>query len=190
MAVPTTTPDTAPVSGTAPCTITISRTPRQLWLPLLILAVIAVVRLPTWLQHSPDPVVAHQNASALRFWYLMVVPVYAIALGVNFLPTRIELGESALVLYRPLRRQRVLEWRHIQAILVDPRSSRRRVAVYGDDPDGRRTLLPVPFSAVMLKDPDFEEKFHLIGQAWLARRGADWEALPPPSVCQSIQRSK
>ncbi|MBR7832905.1 hypothetical protein KDL01_06505 [Actinospica durhamensis] len=186
MAVPTTTPDTAPVPATVPGVVTITRTPRQLWLPLLILALIAVVRLPAWLQHSPDPAVAHQNATALRFWYLTVVPVYAIALCVNFLPTRIELGESALVLRRPLRRRRVLEWRHIQAILVDPRSSRRRVAVYGDDADGRRTLLPVPFSAVMLKDPDFEEKFHLIGQAWLARRGADWELLPPPSVRQGM----
>ncbi len=186
MAVPTTTSDAASVPGAAAGAVTITRTTRQLWLPLVILAAVLVATVPTWLRHSSDPAVEHQYATSLRFWYLTFVPFYALALCLNFLPTRIELGESALVLCRPLRRRRVLEWRHIQAILVDPRSSRQRVAVYGDDPDGRRTLLPVPFSAVMLKDPDFEAKFHLIGQAWLAGRGADWEPLPPPGAWPGI----
>jgi hypothetical protein len=173
MAAPTT-PDTL-------STLTLTRTTRQKWLPPVLLAVLVAFQLPHVLSYSTDPDINHLDATWRHYWLLTMVPLYAVALFLFMLPVRTELGASTLVLYRPLRRRRVLHWRSIQCILVDQRGSRRRIMVYGDDPDGRRTVLPAPFTNFLAKDPRFEEKFHLIGQAWLAGRGEDWELLPPPS---------
>ena len=160
--------------------VTIKPTTRQKWLPLVLLTVVLAAQLPNVLRHSTDPSINHLDAAWRHNWLVTFVPLYAIALFVLSLPVRVELAETTLVLRRPLRRRRVLHWRSIQCILVDQRGSRRRVAVYGDDPDGRRTILPAPFTTFLGNDPRFEEKFHLIGQAWLARRGEDWIEIPPP----------
>lgn len=159
---------------------TITPTTWQKWLPSALLAALLVVQLPQVLRHSADASINHLDATWRHFWLLTFVPLYAIMLFVSLLPTRVELGEAALILRRPLRRRRSLYWPNIQCILVDQRGSRRRVAVYGDDPDGHRTVLPAPFSTFPGKDSRFEEKYHLIGQTWLARRGDDWQQLPAP----------
>jgi hypothetical protein len=166
---------------TTPETLTIKPSTRQRWLPAVLLTVALATQMPNILRHSTDPSINHLDATWRHFWLLTFAPLYAIALFVLLLPVRVDLGETTLVLHRPLRRRRVLPWRNIQCILVDQRGSRRRVAVYGDDPDSRRTILPAPFTTFLGNDPRFEEKFHLVGQAWLARRGDDWVELPPPS---------
>jgi hypothetical protein len=165
---------------TTPDTVTITPATRQRWLPPVLVTLALSSQLPNVLRHSADPSINHLDATWRYYWLVTFVPLYAIALFVFSLPVRVELGETTLVLRRPLRRRRVLPWRNIQCILVDQRGSRRRVAVYGDDPDGRRTILPAPFTTFLGNDPRFEEKFHLVGQAWLARRGDDWVELPPP----------
>lgn len=174
MAVPTT-PDIVTID-----TATITPTGRQKWLPAVYLTVVLVIQLPQLLRHSADPSMNRLDASSRHFWLVTFAPLYAIAMLFVLLPlARVEVGETALTVRRPLRRRRVLHWREIQCILVDERGSRRRVAVYGDDPDGRRVVLPVPFTDRFGKDPRFAEKFHLLGQAWIARRGEDWVQLPP-----------
>ena len=123
----------------------------------MFLTVALASQVPHVLRHSADPSTNHLEATSRHFWLLTFVPLYAIVLFVLSLPVRVELGETTLVLRRPLRRRRVLHWRNIQCILVDERGSRRRVAVYGDDPDGRRTFLPAPFTTFLGNDPRFEE---------------------------------
>ncbi len=177
MAVPTSSSDAAP---DAAYPVTITRTARQAWLPPVLVAAVLVIQPLEWLLTGSDPATRHAHATSLHYWVLTAVPLYVILLCLNFLPTRVELTDTALVVRRPLRRRRVLEWRHIQAVLVDARGARRRVAVYRDDPDGHRVLLPMPFSSTLAGDPRFAEKFHLIGQTWLARRGEDWAPLPSP----------
>lgn len=149
-------------------------------MPLVLTAALVVMQLPHVFQHSADPNINQLDATWRRFWLLTFAPLYAIVLCLLLLPGSVELGETALVLHRPLRRRRVLHWRNIQCILVDERGSRRRVAVFDDDPDGRRTVLPVPFTHWLSKDSRFDEKFQLLGQTWLIRRGDDWEQLPAP----------
>lgn len=165
---------------TTPDTVTIKPAPRQRLLPLAVLTVALASQVPHILGHSTDPSIDQADANARHFWLYTFAPLYAIVFIVLLLPLQAELGQTTLVLRRPLRRRRVLHWRNIQCILVDQRGARRRVAVYGDDPDARRTFLPAPFTTFLGNDPHFEEKFHLVGQAWLARRGEDWVELPPP----------
>ena len=162
---------------TTPDTVTITPTTRQKWMPPALLAALVVMQLPQVLRHSADPSINQLDATWRHFWLLTFVPLYITMLLVVLLPTQVELGETTLML---LRRRRFLYWRNIQCILVDQRGSRRRVVVYGDDPDGRRTVLPAPSTTFLGKDPRFDEKYHLVGQTWLARRGDDWEQLPPP----------
>jgi hypothetical protein len=165
---------------TTPDTVTIKPATRQKWLPPALLMIGLASQLPNVLRHSADPGINHLDATWRHNWLVTFAPLYAIVLVVLLLPVRVELGETTLVLHRRLRRRRVLHRRNIQCILIDQRSSRRRIAVYGDDPDGRRTFLPAPFNSPFTNDPRFEEKFHLVGQTWLARRGDDWVEIPPP----------
>ena len=165
---------------TTPDIVTIKPTTRQRWMPTVLLTVIQGSQLQNILRHSADPSINHLDATWRHYWLLTIAPLYAITILVLSLPARVELGETTLVLRSPLRRRRVLHWRNIQCILVDQRGTRRRVAVYRDDPDGHRTILPAPFTTFLGNDPRFEEKFHLIGQTWLANRGDDWVELPPP----------
>ncbi|HET9172671.1 MAG TPA: hypothetical protein VFN97_24810 [Actinospica sp.] len=166
--------------GTHGGTVSITPTARHRLVGPLLLLVVAVIQLPNVLRHSSDPSVNHLDAVFRENWLLTFVPIYTFAFSVLLLPVRVELGENALVLHRPLRRRRVLCWRNIQCVLVDVRGSRHRVMVYGDDPDGRRIALPVPYSSVLAEDACFGEKFHLINQAWVERRGEDWVEIPAP----------
>lgn len=163
-------------------TATFTPTTRQKWLPPALAAVLLIAEAVSQVRHrhNPDPGISHQLAMFDLYFWSTVTPLYALLIAGSFLPHRIELGETALILRRPYRRRRVIHWHNIQAVRIDERGSRCRVAVYGDDPDGRRTLLPVPYSGFMVKDPNLGVKFHILGQAWLARRGDDWEPLPPP----------
>jgi len=64
-------------------------------------------------------------------------------------------------------RRRVLPWSEITGITKDNLLGTRRVVVHLRD--GRTVRLRAPIGGFPW-DPDFERKFHTIGQWWLARR--------------------
>lgn len=163
-------------------TVTITRTKRQKWLPSALVTALIAIESYRWFQQSTDTSVDRADPTILLYWFIALVSLSALIVAVGFLPLRLELSEETLVIRAPLRRRRVLHWREIQSIRVDRRGSRYRVHVYGDDPDGKRTVLPVPYSAALARDPEFRDKYHLIGQFWLINRGDDWRQLPPPNV--------
>lgn len=66
----------------------------------------------------------------------------------------------------------------IQVIWIDSLLGVKRVVI--DEAGGRETKLRAPLTGFMCWDRGFEEKFHTIGQWWLANRGTDWRPVPPP----------
>lgn len=100
-----------------------------------------------------------------------VINCAAVALVLSW-PPRVELTTEAIVMRQGLRRRRKIAWRDVQGLQIESSGSRRKLAVY--TADGRRAKLPTPFTGPVLLDRRFTEKYHAIGQVWLARRGADW----------------
>jgi hypothetical protein len=166
----------------APDIVAITRTKRQKWLPSAGMVMLIILESAHWFQRSADSGVDRAISTFTFYWFATFVPLTALVVALNLLPLQLELGGETLVIRAPLRRRRVLYWREIQSIRVDQRGSRYRIHVYGDDPDGKRTVLPVPYSAGFARDPKFRDKYHLIGQFWLIHRGDEWRQLPPPDV--------
>ncbi|MFJ8996019.1 hypothetical protein ACIRQH_37140 [Streptomyces sp. NPDC102279] len=77
-------------------------------------------------------------------------------------------------------RRRTIPWASVQSVRVEPIMGVRVVALY--EADGRRTRLRAPTTGFLQWDRGFEEKFHVIGQWWLANRGSDWVPVPPPGT--------
>ena len=77
-------------------------------------------------------------------------------------------------------RRRTIPWSAVQAITIEKFALSRTIVLY--DATGRRTRLRAPITGFLTWDRHFEEKFHTIGQWWLAHRGPDWAPLwAPPS---------
>ncbi|MFD5517546.1 hypothetical protein [Streptomyces sp. NPDC127066] len=77
-------------------------------------------------------------------------------------------------------RRRTVPWASVQSVRVEQIMGGRVVALY--EADGRRTRLRAPFTGFLQRDRRFEEKFHVIGQWWLAHRGTDRVPVPPPGT--------
>ena len=65
-------------------------------------------------------------------------------------------------------RARVIPWRDIQSIAVQPLLGSRTIVVR--EHSGRRTRLRAPVSGPLYSDPEFDSKFHTIGQWFMSRR--------------------
>ncbi|MFF3415409.1 hypothetical protein ACFYW9_11995 [Streptomyces sp. NPDC002698] len=104
----------------------------------------------------------------LVLWIMLVVSVVS--------PFGITLTPSAARV-RDLRR-RTIPWASVQSVRVEQVMGGRVVALY--EAGGRRTRLRAPVTGFLQRDRGFEEKFHVIGQWWLAHRGTDWVPVPPP----------
>jgi hypothetical protein len=76
--------------------------------------------------------------------------------------------------------RRVLPWSEITGITRGSRMGTRRVEVHLCD--GRTVRLRAPLGGFPW-DPDFERKFHTIGQWWLARRAMAAAPAGQPSSC-------
>ena len=63
---------------------------------------------------------------------------------------------------------RAIPWRDIQSIAVQPLLGSRTIVVR--EHSGRRTRLRAPVSGPLYRDPEFDSKFHTIGQWFMARR--------------------
>ncbi|WP_329300851.1 hypothetical protein OG410_22505 [Streptomyces sp. NBC_00659] len=113
---------------------------------------------------------------AFDVWFhsLLIVLVLTLAVASSFFG--ITLKPSAARVHG-LRRRTIL-WASVQDVRVEQVMGGRVVALY--EADGRRTRLRAPFTGFLQQDRRFEEKFHVIGQWWLAHRGTDWVPVPPP----------
>jgi hypothetical protein len=77
-------------------------------------------------------------------------------------------------------RRRDIPWSAVQAITIEKYLTARTIVLY--DATGRRTRLRAPVTGFLAWDQQFEEKFHTIGQWWLAHRGPGWAPVwAPPS---------
>jgi hypothetical protein len=64
-------------------------------------------------------------------------------------------------------RRRVIRWDDVRAVTTESLMGTRSVVLYED---GRRTRLRAPSTDFLAWDRSFEEKYHVIGQWWLAHR--------------------
>ena len=64
-------------------------------------------------------------------------------------------------------RRRVIRWDDVRAVTVESLLGLRTVVLYEE---GRRTRLRAPSNGFMQWDRRFDEKYHVIGQWWLAHR--------------------
>lgn len=85
-------------------------------------------------------------------------------------------------------RRRTVPWASVQSVRVEQVMGGRVVVLY--EAGGRRTRLRAPFTGFLQRDRDFEEKFHVIGQWWLAHRGTDWVPVPPPGSGTPTRRRR
>jgi hypothetical protein len=76
-------------------------------------------------------------------------------------------------------RRRRIQWRDVQHIQIEKSMGSRVIVIYEEST--RRTQLRAPISGFLYRDKRFEEKFHTIGQWWLAHQGADWTSDGAPS---------
>ncbi|WP_392964827.1 hypothetical protein [Streptomyces sp. LN245] len=104
----------------------------------------------------------------LVLWIVLVVSVVS--------PSGITLTPSAARVHG--LRRRTVPWASVQSVRVEHVMGGRVVALY--EAGGRRTRLRAPITGFLQRDRNFEEKFHVIGQWWLAHRGTDWVPVPPP----------
>ncbi|MGW3913013.1 hypothetical protein ACWEBX_16040 [Streptomyces sp. NPDC005070] len=112
------------------------------------------------------------------FFVTWVVLVLLLTVASATSPFGITLTPSA-ALVRNLRR-RTVPWASVQSVRVEQVMGGRVVVLY--EAGGRRTRLRAPVTGFLQRDRDFEEKFHVIGQWWLAHRGSDWVPVPPPGT--------
>jgi len=69
-------------------------------------------------------------------------------------------------------RRRRIAWANVQGIQIEPYMGCRTIVIY--EANGRRTRLRTPTVGFLNWDKRFDEKYHTIGQWWLAHRGEDW----------------
>lgn len=132
---------------------------------------LGAAQLGIWAQDGsrPDPYLV----PAVTAWAALLLLALVI-------PTRfgITLTPSAAIVHN--LRRRTIPWADIQAIQIEPLLGSRTVVLH--EASGRRTRLRAPITGPLSWDRRFEEKFHTIGQWWLAHRGPDWTPLPPPGA--------
>jgi hypothetical protein len=121
---------------------------------------------------------AGRAAFGAWFFVLWVGLVLLVTVLAATSPFGVTLTPSA-ALVRNLRR-RTIPWASVQSVRVEQVMGTRLVALY--QADGRRTRLRAPITGLLQGDRDFEAKFHVIGQWWLAHRGGDWVPVPPPGA--------
>ncbi|WP_328450158.1 hypothetical protein OG780_20190 [Streptomyces sp. NBC_00386] len=108
------------------------------------------------------------DAWTLAMWIVLVVLVVS-PFGVTLTPSAARVHDL---------RRRTVPWASVQSVRVEQVMGGRVVVLY--EADGRRTRLRAPVTGFLQRDRGFEEKFHVIGQWWLAYRGTDWVPVPPP----------
>lgn len=69
-------------------------------------------------------------------------------------------------------RRRKIAWADVQCIRIESYLGSRTIVIY--EASGRHTRLRAPIRGFLSWDRRFDEKFHTIGQWWLAHRGAAW----------------
>jgi hypothetical protein len=104
----------------------------------------------------------------LVLWIMLVVSVVS-PFGITLTPSAARVHDL---------RRRTVPWASVQSVRVEQVMGGRVVVLY--EAGGRRTRLRAPATGFLQRDRDFEEKFHVIGQWWLAHRGTDWVPVPPP----------
>ncbi|WP_351223040.1 hypothetical protein [Streptomyces sp. NPDC002133] len=146
-------------------------TPFQRALPFLPLAVfcvvIEVVEVVDWIRGD-----AFSVGAANPFWVWIAMPLLAM---IVFPRHGITLTASAAVVHN--LRRRTIRWSDVQGVHTESSLGQRTVVIY--EASGRRTRLRAPVTGVLCWDRRFEEKFHAIGQWWLAHRGPDWSPVSP-----------
>ncbi|MFJ7969162.1 hypothetical protein [Streptomyces sp. NPDC096324] len=103
-------------------------------------------------------------------WIVLVVSVVS-PFGITLTPSAARVHDL---------RRRTVPWTSVQSVRIEHVAGGRVVVLY--EADGRRTRLRAPVTGFLQRDRDFEEKFHVIGQWWLAHRGSDWVPVPPPGT--------
>ncbi|WP_377273785.1 hypothetical protein [Peterkaempfera sp. SMS 1(5)a] len=130
----------------------------------------------------PAYVMAGVATPVLGLYTGLMQTAAGIVLGLLVLATMshrhgIALTPSAAIVYGWGRRS--IPWSRIQGVQVESALGERAVVLYEEG--GRRTRLRAPSSTPFVgRDSAFEEKFHTIGEWWLAHRGPDWAPARPP----------
>ncbi|WP_329119509.1 hypothetical protein [Streptomyces sp. NBC_01465] len=137
-------------------------TPQQILLPMLPALVVFGSQLLLLLTEHDDGF-----GRTMREVLLVLIPVVFLAAlplnlwaGVTLTPTE--------VLVHSIRR-RTIPLSDIRGINIEARMGVKTVVI--TDLHGRRTRLRAPLHGFLSPDSHFEQKFHTIGQWWLAHRG-------------------